>query len=55
MPRVALSPLQRLCEDLEDALAQADALDMILVAIRIEEALNILRPPEEGKAQQASS
>ncbi len=52
MPRVALSPVQRLREDLEDALAQADALDLSLVAIHIAEALEKLGPREDGKARQ---
>lgn len=48
MPRVALSPVQRLREDLEDALAQADALDLPLVAIQIVEALERLGLCEDG-------
>lgn len=51
MPRAALSPLQRLREDLEDALVQADALDLPLVAIQIMEALEKLGPCSDGKAQ----
>ncbi len=51
MPRAALSPLQRLREDLEDALVQADALDLPLVAIQIVEALEKLGPCSDGKAQ----
>jgi len=52
MPRVALPPVQRLREDLEDALAQADALDLSLVAIQIAEALENLGPREDGNARQ---
>ena len=52
MPRVALTPVQRLREDLEDALAQADALDLLLVGIHIAEALERLAPHEDGKARQ---
>lgn len=52
MPRVTLSPLQRLREDLEDALAQADALDLPLVAIQIAEALDKLGTREDGNARQ---
>lgn len=51
MPRVSLSPVQRLREDLEDALVQADALDLSLVAIKIEEALDNLGPREDDKAE----
>ena len=51
MPRVALSPIQRLREDLEDALVQADALDLPLVAIQIVEALEKLGSCSDGKAQ----
>lgn len=51
MPRVTLSPVQRLREDLEDALAQADALDLSLVALQIVEALERLGQPEDPKAQ----
>lgn len=52
MPRVALSPVQRLREDLEDALAQADALDLSLVGIQIAEALESLDPREDSNARQ---
>lgn len=51
MPRAALSAIQRLREDLEDALVQADALDLTLVAIKIAEALADLDPLENGNAQ----
>ena len=52
MPRAALTPVQRLREDLEDVLAQADALDLSLVGIHIAEALEKLGPREDGKARQ---
>lgn len=48
MPRITHSPVQRLREDLEDALAQADALDLSLVAIKIGEALEDLESREDG-------
>jgi hypothetical protein len=51
MPRAALSAIQRLREDLEDALVQADALDLTLVAIKIAEALADLDPLENGSAE----
>jgi hypothetical protein len=52
MPRLALSPVQRLREDLEDALVQADALGLSIVAIKIGEALDGLGPREEGEIRQ---
>lgn len=52
MPRAALSPLQRLREDLEDALVQADVLDLSLVAIKIGEALESLGPRQDGEGKQ---
>ena len=51
MPRTAISAIQRLREDLEDALAQADALDLTLVAIKIAEALADLDRIVNGSAQ----
>lgn len=51
MPRVTLPPIERLREDLEDALAQADALDLSLVAIQIVGALDRLGPREDSKTQ----
>ena len=53
MPRVSLPPIQRLREDLEDTLAQAEALDLPLVAIRIAEALNDLVPRGDSEAPEA--
>jgi len=52
MPRAALSPVQRLREDLEDALGQADALKLALVAIKIGEALDHLEPRHNDKGDQ---
>jgi len=52
MPRVVLSPLQRLREDLEDALVQADALKLALVAIKIGEALDQLEVRHDYKGDQ---
>lgn len=51
MPRAVLSPTQRLLEDLEDALVQADALGFSLVAIRIGEALEELGRREDGQPE----
>ena len=52
MPRVAITPVRCLREDLEDVLAQADALDLSLVGIHIAEALEKLGRHEDGKARQ---
>lgn len=52
MSRLILAPIQRLREQLEDALVQADALDLAMVAIKIGEALDHLEPREDGRARQ---
>lgn len=49
-----LPPFQRLREDLEDALAQADALNLPLVAIKISEALAGFGLDEDGEASKDS-
>lgn len=54
MPRTDLPPFQRLREDLQDALVQADALDLALVAIRITQALDELLPGDLGEIGQAT-
>lgn len=53
MPRVALLPVQRLRKDLEDALVQADALNLSLVGIQIAEALERLEPHADSNARQS--
>jgi len=45
MPQRALKPEQRLCEHLEDALAEAEALGWIVVAALISEALEAMARP----------
>lgn len=46
MPQRALQPEQRLCEHLEDALAEAEALGWTVVAALISEALDAMVRPE---------
>ena len=52
IPRVVFSPLQRLREDLEHALVQADALSLPLAAIKIGEALDHLGPRDDDREVQ---
>jgi len=49
MTPICPPPAERLRENLETALLQADVLDLPLVAIKIAEALDDLRPRQGGK------
>ena len=51
MPQRTLQPAQRLREHLEDALGEAEGLDITIVAALISEALDALGPPYEPAAK----
>jgi len=52
MTAISPSPAELLRKSLEDALVQANNLEMPLVAIKIAEALDDLRPRQGGESRQ---